>query len=124
VNCWETVGQSILNSKFYEVANQVTMTRHMFGALVMMINNKKFLSLPADIQADIVKAASAANAAARKATPTTEGTDFGQLRKLGVTFHTIDTAPLQALAKPLWIPIAQKANAMNLLKAIEATPAK
>jgi tripartite ATP-independent transporter DctP family solute receptor len=124
VNCWETVFQSILNSKFYEIAKQVTVTRHMFGALVMMINNKKFQSLPKDIQAGIVKAANQANAFARNATRKTEGTDEGALVKLGVQIHQINTTPLQATAKTLWMPIAQSVHAVDLLKAIQAVPAK
>lgn len=124
VSCWETVFQSLLNSKFYEIAKQVTVTRHMFGALVMMMNNKKFQSLPKDIQADIVKAANQANAFARKATQKTEGTDEAALVKLGVQIHHVDTTPLQQTAKTLWMPIAQSAHAVNLLQAIQAIPAK
>jgi TRAP-type transport system periplasmic protein len=124
VNCWETVFQSILNSKFYEIAKQVTLTRHMFGVLVMMINNKKFQSLPKDIRADIVKAGNQANAFARNATQKTEGTDEGLLVKLGVQIHHVDTTPLQQTARTLWTPIAQQAHAVDLLKAIQAVPAK
>jgi tripartite ATP-independent transporter DctP family solute receptor len=124
VDCFESTGQSILNSKFYEVAKDITMTRHLFGAGAMMINNSVWNKLPKDIQAALVTAGRHSNAYARRSTLATENQSFQKLAALGVTFHTVDTTALQQVAAPLQGSIAASTHSTALLKAIKAVPSK
>jgi tripartite ATP-independent transporter DctP family solute receptor len=47
----------IYQAKIYEVAKYMAMTEHMFTPVVLMMSNAKFKSLPADLQAIVVKTA-------------------------------------------------------------------
>lgn len=84
---------AVYTMKFYESANNITMTNHIRDDMVVMINNKKFNSLTKE-QQDIIVAA--ANEAGDWYTQTVKDntTKFiDEMKKAGVNFIEVDKDP-------------------------------
>ena len=90
------------DSKLYEVAKHLAMTNHIYTTIVLMVNMDKWKALPADLQAAVMEAARAGQAANRaKATRANE--DAIEVMKAGgVKVTQPDLGPFREQAKSVY----------------------
>ncbi len=101
---------TIYLSKFYEVQKYVTLTGHVYGPHILLINKKMFDSFPAEDQKIILEAAQA-SAKFQRETNRKMNRDFiAELKKAGMTVTELTPEQVKAFqeaVKPVydeWIP--------------------
>lgn len=108
----------ILANRFYEVADNIALTRHLFGPLVFACSNQFWNSLSAEEQAEVQEAANFARDIERSLAPVREAEAFNALREAGMTIREIDTTPMREAAMDVQEELAGEMGAGNLLVAI------
>ncbi|MGC1497942.1 MAG: TRAP transporter substrate-binding protein [Sulfitobacter sp.] len=117
---FENEAASIQNLKFYEVAPNVTLTKHTITVRPIVMSGKTFRKLPADLQAAIKKAGAEAGAFGRELESREDGiklqemVDAGQLNVL--EFEGRDK--LLEMVIPVQDAFAADINATDLLKSV------
>ena len=109
---------TVLANKFYEVADTMALTRHLFGPLVMACSNSYVESLTEEERAALEEAAHAARDVQRDLAPIREGEALDALREQGMTITEFDTTPLRDAALPVQERLAEKMGATDLLTQI------
>ena len=101
---------TIYLSKFYEVQKFTSLTGHVYGPHILLINKKLFDSFPAEDQKVILEAAQE-SARFQRTTNRKMNSDFiGELRKAGMTVTELSVQQLQAFQEATrsvydeWIP--------------------
>ena len=108
--------------KFYEVAPHLAMTQHAITIRPICFSGKTFKSLPADLQAAIVKAGKEAGAHGRKIESTEDEQKLDALEKAGklkrVPFK--DRAEMEKLVAPVMAAYAKEIGAEEIYAKIAA----
>jgi tripartite ATP-independent transporter DctP family solute receptor len=112
----------VRNNKFYEVQKYMSLTRHAYTAMPVVINKKKFDGLKPEQQQALIEAARAAGTFQRELIKKNEAADIAFLRANGMQVEeNVDTAPFRKLvAEPIKQMFVEKYGA-QLIDAIQAT---
>jgi len=108
IDALEHNAPTILTSKFYEVAKNLTLTQHIIGPVVAVIGKQKLDQLPQDLRTPFLSAATEAMTYQRGREPVIETDAFKSLEGFGVTTYPIDRAALRKKVEPLWTEFTQK----------------
>lgn len=93
---------TILQSKFYESAKNLTLTQHIFDPVAPIISNAFLQRLSDSQQQAVRRAALIAAKAQRPKAAAAATTAMDELKRDGVQTVDIDRAPLVNAVKPLW----------------------
>ena len=108
-------------AKFYEVQKYLTMSRHAFTAMPVVVNKAKFDALGPDLQKVLVDAANEAKLFQRQLNRGNEAKIIADLRKNGMTVtETFDPAPFKAVVGEEVRKMFVAKNGPELLQAVEA----
>lgn len=106
----------------YEVANYLTLGVQLFqtpGAL--MVSEKFFQRLPADLQKAVVEAAHESVPQQRKIFREGDDAVLERVKSKGVTAKEVDPKPFVDAAKPVWDKFANEVGGRSLIDAVVAT---
>jgi len=119
---FENEAASIQNLKFYEVAPNITLTRHAITVRPIVMAEKTFEKLPADLQAAVLEAGAEAGAFGRNLESTQDGEKMQEMIDAGqvkvAEFEGRDQ--LLELVIPVQDAYAAELGATELLEAIRA----
>jgi tripartite ATP-independent transporter DctP family solute receptor len=101
VDAMEGPFDTLLGMKFYEAAPQISLTNHLICAASVSINDKKFLSLPKDLQDILVGAAKDTGDYFSNLVKETYDKDKKQMESKGAKFIVVDRKPFQEKMIPL-----------------------
>lgn len=90
------------DSKLYEVAKNLAITNHIFTTIVLMMNLDKWKALPPDLQAVVMEAARAGQAANRTRAMRANEDAIEVMKKNGVKVTQPDLAPFREAAKSVY----------------------
>ena len=90
----------IYSGKFHEVQPYLSLTRHIYGPLIMVMNKAKFDAMPADLQAILLDAARAGAQAQRKFIADNEQKFMDEMTASGMEILEVDTKPFRDLVRP------------------------
>lgn len=110
----------MVSSKMYEVQKYVSLTRHAYTALIVVMNKPKFDALRPAIQQVLLEEAAAAGALQRKMNAENETAAIATLRAKGVQVNeTPDIAGIRAVVKDEVRKSFVEKNGDEILKAID-----
>lgn len=110
----------VYSNKFYEVADQYTLTRHLFGP-VAFVCSSAFMGKLDDGQKAAVKAAAKFTAdIERSLAPVREQQALDALAANGMTVSDIDVAPFREMTRPVQEELAAKLKVTGILEKIRA----
>ena len=118
---FEHGASATLAQKLYEVGKYITLTRHLFGPLVMACSSKEWNALSAEEKDVLQKAAIRGRDVQRAAAPTEEAKAFDQLKAKGMIVNNIDLSPIMPQVLKLQEDLAKERGAADLLTQIKAT---
>jgi len=101
VDAMEGPFDTLLGMKFYEAAPNISLTNHLLTASSVCINDKKFQSLPEDLQNILRGAAKEAGDYFTKLGIESYGRDKKEMESKGAKFIVVDRKPFQEKMKPL-----------------------
>lgn len=108
-------------AKFYEVQKHLTMTRHAFTAMPLVLNKQKFDALAPELQNVLLSAAADGKLFQRTMNQKNEAHIIADLRKNGMTvIETFDPAPFKALVNDDLRKSFAAKNGPELLVAVDA----
>lgn len=110
----------IYANKFYEVASNYTLTRHLFGPMVFACSTTFFNSLSDEDKASLITAARFAGDVERSLAPVRENQALGLLAAAGMSVKEIDVTPLLAAGATVQDELAATLGATDLLAKIRA----
>lgn len=96
IDACENATANCLNSGYYEVTKHVTNTSHAFVYIVLCMSDNAWNRIPEDLRDPFMNAVKEGVAWEREALETANEEATETLKNLGVTFHDIDVAQLQA----------------------------
>ncbi|WP_417433991.1 TRAP transporter substrate-binding protein [Hoeflea sp.] len=119
---FENEAASIQNLKFYEVAPNVTLTRHTITVRPIVMSGKTFRKLPEDLQAAVLKAGAEAGAFGRELESREDGIKLQEMIDAGqITVQEFENRDqLLEMVKPVQKAYAEELGATDLLTAIQA----
>ena len=94
--------------KFYEPAPNISLTNHLLTAASVSINDKKFMSLPKDLQDILVGAAKEAGDYFSKLGTDSYDKDKKEMESKGAKFIVVDQKLFQEKMKPLIIEMEEQ----------------
>ena len=113
---------TILQSKFYESAKNLTLTQHIFDPVAPIISSASLKRLSDKQQQAVRRAASVAVKAQRPKAAAAATAAMDELKRNGVQTIDIDRAPLVNAVKPLWNSFTdQHSETKPVLQAILST---
>ena len=109
--------------KFYEVGPNLSMTEHAITIRPICFSGKTFRSLPADLQAAIIRAGKEAGAYGRQVESSEDSAKLEALEKAGKLKRIVftDRAQMKKLADPVMEAYAKEIGAENIFNAINNT---
>lgn len=113
----------VVANRFYEVANHVALTRHLFGPLVMSCSSTVWETLSPEEQALMREAAVFARDVQRSLAPLREREAFDYLRDQGMTITEVDTDVFVENARSVQDELAAEMGAGDLLEQIRTAAA-
>jgi tripartite ATP-independent transporter DctP family solute receptor len=119
---FENEAASIQNLKFYEVAPNLTLTRHSITVRPIVMSGKTFNSLPADLQAAVLEAGEEAGAYGRELESREDGVKLQEMVDAGqLTVSEFENRDkMLEMVKPVQDAYAAEIGASELLKAVRA----
>ncbi|MEM5491675.1 TRAP transporter substrate-binding protein [Hoeflea sp. AS16] len=119
---FENEAASIQNLKFYEVAPNVTLTRHTITVRPIVMSGKTFRKLPEELQAAVLKAGAEAGAFGRELESREDGIKLQEMIDAGqITVQEFENRDqLLEMVKPVQKAYAEELGATDLLTAIQA----
>lgn len=109
------------SAKFYEVQKHLTLTRHAFTAMPVVLNKAKFDALTPDLQKVLVDTANEAKQFQRNLNKKNEASIIAELRKSGMNvIENFDPAPFKAAMGDELRKAHIAKNGPELLAAVEA----
>ena len=109
----------ILSGRYYEVATNMTLTRHLYGPLVFVCSTSFWESLSDSNRQMVQAAAQHARDLGRELAPVKEKQAMTKLVELGVSIHDIDVTQFESGAAELRRKFAERVGASDLLVQIE-----
>jgi TRAP-type C4-dicarboxylate transport system substrate-binding protein len=118
----ENEAPAMLNSKFYEVAPEVSLTQHAVVTRLLVVSGKSMKKYPADLQAAILKAGAEAGAFNRdiQATEDKGALDKMVAEKKARTHVFTERAKLLEISKPIVAEFAKEAGVDKILADMQA----
>ena len=110
----------IVANRFYEVANHIALTRHLFGPLVMSCSTAAWEAMSAQEQELLREAAVFARDVQRSLAPLRESEAFAYLSAQGMTVTEVDTSGFQENAIAVQDELSGEMGAAELLALIRA----
>lgn len=119
---FENEAASIQNLKFYEVAPNITLTRHAITVRPLVMSESTFSALPADLQAVVLEAGAAAGAFGRELESRQDGEKMQEMIDAGQVIVTEFEGrdALLEMVIPVQDAYAAELGATELLEAIRA----
>ena len=119
---FENEAASIQNLKFYEVAPNLTLTRHSITVRPIVMSGKTFNSLPADLQAAVLEAGEEAGAYGRELESREDGVKLQEMVDAGqLTVSEFENRDkMLEMVKPVQDAYAAEIGASDLLEAVRA----
>jgi len=119
---FENEAASIQNLKFYEVAPNLTLTRHSITVRPIVMSGKTFNSLPADLQAAVLEAGEEAGAYGRELESREDGVKLQEMVDAGqLTVSEFENRDkMLDMVKPVQDAYAAEIGASDLLEAVRA----
>mgnify|MGYP001123945606 CR=1 FL=1 len=115
-------GASVVKAnKFYEVADYIALTRHLFGPLAFVYSEKEWQKLSDKEQKVVMDAATFARDVQRGLAPIREAEAFSFLEEKGMRINDIDTTSFREKAASVQEELAAEMGATELLKTIKET---
>lgn len=114
----------IYGGKFYEVQKYLSLTQHMYGPLIQIMNLEKFKSLPAKDQSIILKASYAGAVAQRKYSNDNAAQFIADMKQKGMIVNEVDIAAFRSKVRPAIEKEFVEKNGDAWLKKINASLAK
>jgi TRAP-type C4-dicarboxylate transport system substrate-binding protein len=108
----------IVANNFYEVADYIALTQHLFGPLVFIYSLDQWEELSAEEQEVIMEGARRARDEQRRLAPIREEEAFDFLREQGMVINDIDTTEFERNALEIQNEIAAERGATDLLETI------
>jgi tripartite ATP-independent transporter DctP family solute receptor len=93
---------SIVEQKFYEVAKEITITNHLYGAIAVVISEKFFQKLTPENQKAVQEGALEARHYQRQVSKEKEEEAIKVLKKAGINIYEVDLAPFQEAMKVIY----------------------
>ncbi|MEY8097728.1 TRAP transporter substrate-binding protein [Falsihalocynthiibacter sp. S25ZX9] len=117
---FENEAASIQNLKFYEVAPNITLTRHAITVRPIVMSGKTFRKLPEELQAAVLQAGAEAGAFGRNLESTEDGLKMQEMIDAGqiTVLEFADRDKLLEMVIPVQDAYATELGATDLLKAI------
>ena len=109
----EGAPEAFVASKMYEIAKYITMTNHLYTAMLLLIDENFYQGLPADARKAVDEAAAELQPWQRQMVKKATGTVYETLEGKGVTVSDIDTTEMQNACKPVWKELASGAKAQK-----------
>ena len=107
--------------KFYEVQKFLSLTRHLYGPAIQIMNLKIFNSLPSQQQNLLMKAARAGAVAMRNYSNDNEAEFLEEMKAKGLQVNEVDVKPFKDMIRPVIENEFVKKNGNAWLKKIEAS---
>ena len=119
---FENEAASIQNLKFYEVAPNLTLTRHSITVRPIVMSGKTFNSLPADLRAAVLEAGEEAGAYGRELESREDGVKLQEMVDAGqLTVSEFENRDkMLDMVKPVQDAYAAEIGASDLLEAVRA----
>jgi len=119
---FENEAASIQNLKFYEVAPNLTLTRHSITVRPIVMSGKTFNSLPEDLQAAVLEAGEEAGAYGRELESREDGVKLQEMVDAGqLTVSEFENRDkMLDMVKPVQDAYAAEIGASELLEAVRA----
>jgi len=119
---FENEAASIQNLKFYEVAPNLTLTRHSITVRPIVMSGKTFNSLPEDLQAAVLEAGEEAGAYGRELESREDGVKLQEMVDAGqLTVSEFENRDkMLEMVKPVQDAYAAEIGASDLLEAVRA----
>ena len=122
IDAAENEAAGIQQMKFYEVGPEISLTRHAITVRPLCFSGKTFRTLPADLQAAIVRAGVEAGAYGRKIESEEDASILSRMESDGLlrTHEFTDRDELMRLAEPVKAAYAAEIGAQDLLDSINS----
>ncbi|MFT3963900.1 TRAP transporter substrate-binding protein [Propionivibrio sp.] len=114
----------IYSGKFYEVQKYLSLTKHMYGPLIQVMNLKKFKALPKADQDILLKASYAGAVAMRKFSNDNAAKFLEEMKQKGVAVNEVDPKPFREKMRPVIEQQFVEKNGDAWLKKINASLGK
>lgn len=111
----------VLNAKYYEVQDYLSLTRHQHVFEPLIMNRDRFESLPEDIQKVLLETGKEVALMDRKAVAEKEASEIEALKDKGMQVNEVDVPAFQEAMKPLYDKYASERGDdwKNLVKLIQ-----
>ncbi len=98
------IPSAVINANnFFEVTDYMSLTRHTYSAIILLISERTYDRLPEDIQAAIVEAAEQAVDVQRETVAANEEKVLDQLAERGMQINEVsDVAPFREAVRPVY----------------------
>jgi tripartite ATP-independent transporter DctP family solute receptor len=116
VEGFENKCEAAFNAKLHEQAKYAAFTGHIFCINPMLVSEKWFSALPADMQKIVADAAKESLTWQRQESPTSEKAFEQKMKDAGVTFTNPDVAPFRAAVEPFYKEYGDSIGANDLIK--------
>jgi tripartite ATP-independent transporter DctP family solute receptor len=120
IDGFEQAPAILIAERYYEVAKNLTTSRHLFPTMVVCYSKAHWDRLAPDEQAKIRRAAEVARDKGRALAPVREAEAIKTLREKGMAIHEIDTKGWEQAAIKVQDQLAAERGATDLLKKIRA----
>ncbi|MBB4266605.1 TRAP transporter substrate-binding protein [Roseospira visakhapatnamensis] len=110
----------VYSTKFYEVTDYYTLTRHFFGPVVFVCSNAFMSRLDDSQKEQVMEAAAFAGDLERALAPVREQDALAALADAGMTIGEIDITPLREATKPVQDELAAEIGATDILEQIRS----
>jgi tripartite ATP-independent transporter DctP family solute receptor len=114
----ETIPSVMETSKLYQPAKFVSLTEHQFTFAPLVINEKRFASLPSDLQKIVLDAGREASAVERKQETSDNIAAVNRVRTLGANIVEPDKVKFQAAVASIHDDVARELKVTDLLQMI------
>ncbi|MFW6076880.1 MAG: TRAP transporter substrate-binding protein [Hyphomicrobiales bacterium] len=108
----------IYANRFFEVADNITLTRHLFGPIVFACSSQTWEGLSDQERQEVTEAAHFARDVNRALAPVREQEALDALQEEGMTITEIDTSSMREAAQSLQEELAADRDAGDLLQTI------
>lgn len=109
VDGMETTPTGFVGAKIYEVAQYVIQTNHLYTAANILISERYYRGLPANVRKAIDDSAREIVPWQRQMVIQMSNETFGILRKEGMTIMEFDNTELRQAVQPVWVELTARA---------------
>lgn len=93
---------TVYSSKFYEIAKNAALTRHIYNPVMIAMNKNSFQQIPEALRPEVMAAAKEATEYQRQQSSRMEQQAIENLKAAGVVFHEVDRAYFRQQVQPVW----------------------